>query len=306
DRPHGLGVRRSRRAARVAPARDRGGRAGADALRPDALQPDPRRRHQRATRGAARRRERARDDREPGPGRAPERSGVVGVLRHPPWCRGQGDRRGGPRCLRGLGGRPHEAHRDHRPVPRRVAGGVPPRSGALLSRPGPEGQMNRYPTSDVLMAEAMELTGLTDFGPGDFREGLDVLLESLEHDGDLSPATDGDVIGAFRRRLANRLEAEAWYREHPEIAGLPVRGPVDIHGLPRTGTTALANMMSLDPQFRCLRGWEQAKPCPPPTLDGEASDPRRLQFVRDYEQLPPALRAMHIHEVDATMEDTEL
>ena len=77
-----------------------------------------------------------------------------------------------------------------------------------------------------------------------------MLLESLERDADLSPATDAGVIGDLRRRLVNRLEVEAWYRDHPEIEELPVRGPVDINGLPRTGTTALANMMSLDPQFR--------------------------------------------------------
>ena len=55
--------------------------------------------------------------------------------------------------------------------------------------------------------------------------------------------------------------------------GPAVRGPVDINGLPRTGTTALANMLSLDPQFRCLRGWEQTKPCPPPVLADEAERP---------------------------------
>src|SRR5262245_40550047 len=166
--------------------------------------------------------------------------------------------------------------------------------------------MARYPAADQLLAEAMEATGLTEFGPGDFREGLDVLLESLERDGDLSRATDVDVIGAFRRRLVNRLEVEAWYRAHPEIADLAVQGPVDINGLPRTGTTALGNMMSLDPSFRCLRGWEQAKPCPPPTLAGEPDDTRRLHFVRQYEQMPPQVRAIHIHEADATMEDTEV
>src|SRR5687768_5701655 len=97
----------------------------------------------------------------------------------------------------------------------------------------------RYPTGEALLAEAMAATGLEDVGPGDFREGLDVLLDSLEHDAELSPTTDDDVIGALRRRLVNRLEVEAWYARHPEIEQLPVRGPVDINGLPRSGTTAL-------------------------------------------------------------------
>jgi hypothetical protein len=156
------------------------------------------------------------------------------------------------------------------------------------------------------MTEAMEATGLSEFGPGDFREGLDVLLESLEHDADLSPTSDPDVVGVLRRRLVNRLEVEAWYTAHPEIAELSVLGPVDITGLPRTGTTALANMLSLDPQFRGLRGWEQMKPCPPPTPEGEATDPRRLQAVEENEAVSPELKAMHIFDADATMEDTEL
>ena len=50
----------------VAPGRDRGRRAGPDPLGSDALQPDPRRRHLRAARAVARRRERAGDDRELG------------------------------------------------------------------------------------------------------------------------------------------------------------------------------------------------------------------------------------------------
>lgn len=164
----------------------------------------------------------------------------------------------------------------------------------------------RYPTDEQLMAEASAAAALTNFGPGDFRDGLKVLLDSLEHDGDLSPATDEQVAATLRRRLINRLEVEAHYQDHPDIDNLPVRGPVDINGLPRTGTTALANMMSLDPQFRCLRGWEQAEPCPPPTLTGDATDPRRLQFEREYDAMSPELKAMHLLDVDATTEDTEV
>ena len=166
--------------------------------------------------------------------------------------------------------------------------------------------MRRYPTTDRLLEEAAVEGGLTDFGPGDFREGLGMLLDSLEHDGDLDPATDVAVVGDLRRRLVNRLEVEAWYAEHPEIEDVVVRGPVDINGLPRTGTTALADMLSLDPQFRCLTGWEQTHPVPPPIAGEEANDTRRQAFVRMHEDRPAEQKAMHIVEIDATMEDTEI
>ncbi|HEY3669886.1 MAG TPA: sulfotransferase [Acidimicrobiia bacterium] len=165
---------------------------------------------------------------------------------------------------------------------------------------------DRYPSVDDLLAATAVETGLDDFGPGDFREGLQVLLESYGHDAGLDPSTDADVVADLRRRLVNRLEVEAWYAEHPEVDDLPVLGPVDINGLPRTGTTALANMLSLDPQFRSLRQWEQVQPCPPPTLAGEATDPRRLQLERDNDALPAELKAMHLYEVDASVEDTWL
>jgi hypothetical protein len=164
----------------------------------------------------------------------------------------------------------------------------------------------RYPSPAQLLDEAVEEAGLTEFGPGDFREGLEVLLDSLERDGDLDPAVDGAVVGDLRRRLVNRLEVEAWYAEHPEVDDVPVLGPVDINGLPRTGTTALADMLSLDPQFRSLRGWEQTKPVPPPVAGQEEQDPRRRAFVEMQAQRSEEHKAMHIMEVDATMEDTEV
>jgi len=156
------------------------------------------------------------------------------------------------------------------------------------------------------MDEAAEIAGLEDFGAGDFREGLDVLLDSIERDGQFSRAADVGVIGDLRRRLVNRLQVEAWYREHPEIEDQEVRGPIDINGLPRTGTTALANMMSLDPQFRSLRGWEQAQPIPPPTPETEATDPRRIQAEHEEALIPAELKAMHLYDMNATFEDTEV
>ena len=139
----------------------------------------------------------------------------------------------------------------------------------------------RYPTGDELLAGAAAQRGLGEFGPGDFREGLDRLLDSLELDGDLSPATDDDVIGALRRRLVNRLEVEAWYADHPEIEQLPLRGPIDINGMPRTGTTALVSDVVAGSTVPVPARLGAVESVPPPTLETEATDPRRLELLAE-------------------------
>ena len=165
---------------------------------------------------------------------------------------------------------------------------------------------SRYPTRGHLMDIAIRATGLEDFGPGDFREGLDVLLASLADDAGLDPSTDEAVIGALQTRLNNRLLVEDWYRRHPEIEDVPVVGPVHVIGLPRTGTTALGSMLSLDPQFRSLRMWEQRNPVPPPMLAEELGDPRRLAYADEISRLPAEAHAMHHYEVDASVEDSDV
>ncbi len=74
--------------------------------------------------------------------------------------------------------------------------------------------------------------------------------------------------------LANRLRIEDVYRRHPEIDDQLVEGPLFIIGLPRTGTTALSQLVSADPQIRSLRLWESCDPVPPPESATEDTDPR--------------------------------
>jgi hypothetical protein len=171
------------------------------------------------------------------------------------------------------------------------------------------GNSTAVPTLEELMAVASEQTGLSDFGVQSYRAGYSRFLQSLAEDAHLpAPALDA-VLATLTRRLANRLHIEEWYRTHPEIADVPVDGPVAITGIPRSGTTVLADMMSLDPQFRPLRGWEQSRPCPPPKIDTEATDPRRLEAVANHEVMQrdqPEQMAMHLWEVDSTMEDTDV
>jgi len=168
---------------------------------------------------------------------------------------------------------------------------------------------DEYPTVSELMERATSQSGLEDFGPPSFVDGLEVLLESLAADVPYGSEDRGRAIDLLLRRLVNRLEIEAWFRAHPEAERAPICRPVSIVGLPRTGTTALGNMMSLDPHFRALRPWEQEKPCPPPRIENEESDPRRVAYRDRIETLlreQPEQAAMHHWEVDATMEDTEV
>jgi Sulfotransferase family len=170
-------------------------------------------------------------------------------------------------------------------------------------------QPGRVPTLDELMTLAERDTGLSDFGPPTFRAGFDRFLQSLAEDARLPEQALTPVLDTLRRRLRNRLEIEDWYRTHPGIGDTPVEGPVSITGIPRSGTTALADMLSLDPGFRPLRGWEQANPCPPPVLAEEADDPRRVEALRSQrvmQEQSPDQMAMHLWEVDATTEDTDV
>jgi len=166
-----------------------------------------------------------------------------------------------------------------------------------------------YPSAEVLLDAARAETGLSDFGAGNFRIGLGHLLTSLERDARLSPRDRAKALETIRRRLTNRLKIEEYYRLRPETARQEVGGPAIVTGLTRTGSTALGNMLSLDPQFRSLRHWEQAEPVPPPVAGKEADDPRRLAYQAEIDRIyrdDPLRAAQHIHEVDASVEDTEV
>ena len=104
----------------------------------------------------------------------------------------------------------------------------------------------KYPTVAHLLDDVRQEAGLHDFGDDGFREGLAMLLHSVECEAQLSADVAARLIEQFKRRLRNRLEVEEWYRVHLETAQIKVGRPTSITGLPRTGTTALANILSLD------------------------------------------------------------
>src|ERR1700744_1419649 len=131
--------------------------------------------------------------------------------------------------------------------------------------------------ADELENGACTATGLDDFGSPYYRDGLERIVDALNSEASLNDI--GQVIqhATISNALIQRLKIEDTYRQHPEIGDEVVGGPVFVIGLPRTGTTALSQLVAADPQFRSLRMWESQAPTPPPDAATQYSDPRIAQ-----------------------------
>jgi hypothetical protein len=84
--------------------------------------------------------------------------------------------------------------------------------------------------------------------------------------------------------LQNRLHIQKALDEHPEIREREIRRPVVLTGLPRSGTSALFNLLGADSAARPLRLWEALFPWPMPGLSPGEPDPRREAVERHYEK----------------------
>lgn len=126
----------------------------------------------------------------------------------------------------------------------------------------------------LLIDKAREATGLADFGPDSFREGLDRLVDALDREASLNDLGRMAMDMQLVDMLSNRLQVEDWYARHPEIDDQQITTPLIGLGLPRTGSTALGCLLGEDPHSRSLRNWEGMQPCPPPESATAHTDPR--------------------------------
>lgn len=130
-----------------------------------------------------------------------------------------------------------------------------------------------------LIEIAKSATGLSDFGGDSFREGLEILVNSLNNEACLNAAGEQFLHDQVVNYLSQRLKVEDWYRRHPEIEDVELGEPLFGVSLPRTGSSALSFLLASDPEIRYLRTWESQQPTPPPSAV-EGPDPRREEFAR--------------------------
>jgi hypothetical protein len=181
------------------------------------------------------------------------------------------------------------ASRPQRPFGLRLLNGV---GGALRATGLPLVRLDEQTLLDC----AARNTGLSDFGDAAFHEPLRVLLSSFETEAALTFL--GRLIARTDtvRTLENRLHVVDTLTRHPEITTAPIRRPLFILGLPRTGTTILHELLAQDRANRVPMTWEVMHPWPPPERPTYETDPRIAQVERHFggiDKVIPGFKSMH-------------
>jgi len=161
---------------------------------------------------------------------------------------------------------------------------------------------------DAIVTAAQCVDDLDDFGDESFREPLERLLWSLEHEADLNDV--GRAV--FQQRmidiLATRLRVQEYLKRYPEIREEVIEAPLVIVGLPRTGTTMLHRTIAADHRMYAPLWYEVRFPCPALDWDFTVEGDQRITDAR------AEMRAMvdanpdllAIHPMDATGPDEDI
>ena len=132
-----------------------------------------------------------------------------------------------------------------------------------------------------IVERAEEATGLEDFGSDSFREGLEILVRSVECAELPRPEVKGLLYGVCAKALANRLRVVEYVGRAPGILAERVERPLFLIGMPRSGTTLASYLLDQDPARRSLLLWEAWESVPPASTETLRSDPRCLALLAE-------------------------
>jgi hypothetical protein len=149
-------------------------------------------------------------------------------------------------------------------------------------------------TVDKIVDRARAQSCLDDLGSDSWRDGLTILVESIESTPGVDPASRDDLYGKFVDALTNRLRVIDYATSHPEVTTQPVERPLIILGLPRTGTTVASCLLEQDPARRSLLNWEAGDSIPPATTSTLRTDPRCRAKKAQLDELAAVLESRRI------------
>jgi len=112
---------------------------------------------------------------------------------------------------------------------------------------------------NLLNADKLLQSLSLDLGENDYEEPLNVLIESLNNEANLT------YFGklAFEYQIKKHLTIRGQiFQKSRSLPNTTLSRPVFVIGLPRSGTTYLFNLLSLDPDHRSPLFWEMMNPFP--------------------------------------------
>jgi len=163
------------------------------------------------------------------------------------------------------------------------------------------------PDAEALLAEALKRARRSAFSDLSFLGPLKRLLQSYRTEADLSAmgryATRFDIM----RCLANRLRLDAAEEENPAITATTIRAPVFITGLPRSATSFLHMLLSLDPDNAVPRCWRLIHPYPPANALAAFLCKAQVELqLRLFRYLTPGISSLHQLSAEAPQECTDI
>jgi hypothetical protein len=162
--------------------------------------------------------------------------------------------------------------------------------------------------ADDLIERVRRSTRLDDFGDTPFREGLSIFLRACAEEADLSLFGHLGTRWDIGRLLSNLLRLRDEELREPEILQQPIKRPIFITGLPRSGTTFLHQLLAADKGNQVPRVWQLIHPYPAPGND-VSRDRRRLRVARQlrlFRLLAPGFRQMHPIGAESPQECSEI
>ncbi|TVS83528.1 sulfotransferase family protein [Mycobacterium helveticum] len=145
----------------------------------------------------------------------------------------------------------------------------------------------------ALLDAAQAETRLRDYGDPTLPQRFAVAVDRLNALG-----MDADGVREAGRvchgLLTSRLEFIEDRNRHP-VGDEVIESPMFVTGEPRSGTTLMHALMSVDPHARAMRFWEVMYPSPPPGLAGP-DDPRRGRADADWREINAKMpKWLHSH-----------
>jgi hypothetical protein len=134
----------------------------------------------------------------------------------------------------------------------------------------------------ALLTTARDDTGLHDWGDPTFEARFAQAVDVIASAG-MDGAGDALAVANCHWLLTDRLR---FFDDHARfgLAGEVVDRPLFVTGEPRSGTTLLHALLSVDPANRALRFWEVMHPTPPPGLAAD-DDPRRTLADAEWREI---------------------